>query len=148
MNTFPDVMTPEQAQAYLQIGRTTLYREIKKGTIPYTRIGKVYRFSRDALDGFVKYGPSAQAGRLVADRELSRTAARGKKRTPRHRTGKLPPEVREQKKREFLGHLRHGHTLKAAAAAVGVSDVAARNWRHVDPDYDNEVQVILDARKF
>lgn len=45
----PDVLTVEQAAAFLQVGRSTLYDAIGRGDVPYQRIGRHIRLSRDAL---------------------------------------------------------------------------------------------------
>jgi excisionase family DNA binding protein len=44
------VMTSVEISDYLQIDRGTLYRLIKKGGIPYFRLGKDYRFNSEAID--------------------------------------------------------------------------------------------------
>ena len=44
-----DVLTIEQAAEYLQISQSTLYKEAQKGKIPCKKIGKRWRFHRDAL---------------------------------------------------------------------------------------------------
>jgi excisionase family DNA binding protein len=47
------VMTVETCD-YLRIHRTTIYRLIKSGKIPHFRIGSDYRFSREAIDEWMK----------------------------------------------------------------------------------------------
>jgi len=158
--TFPEIMKPAEAMRFLRIGKTLFFAEVQAGNIPATRIGKKqYRFSRAALAAYVRHGsamPPAAATvhpellKALTDADAVAEAASitgndipGRRSSPGH----LSPEVREQKKRDFLELLRNGYTLKAAAAAVGVTDVAARNWRHADPHYGNEVQTILDSRQ-
>jgi excisionase family DNA binding protein len=46
----PESMTAERVCAYLRIHRSTLYRMIDDGRIPYSRIGDQYRFSRETID--------------------------------------------------------------------------------------------------
>jgi excisionase family DNA binding protein len=41
------VMTVTEACDYLRIGRTTLYRMIRRGEIPYFKIGADYRFNHE-----------------------------------------------------------------------------------------------------
>jgi len=48
------VMTAEELAAYLRIHRTTVYRLIKAGTIPFFRVGTDVRFHRDVIDGWMK----------------------------------------------------------------------------------------------
>ena len=45
----PDYLTPEEARAYLNLGRTTLYDLVRRGEIPAVRFGKVLRIPREAL---------------------------------------------------------------------------------------------------
>ncbi|MDR7518498.1 MAG: helix-turn-helix domain-containing protein [Armatimonadota bacterium] len=48
------VMTPEQVAHYLQINRLTVYRYIREGRIPASRIGKLYRIMRADVDRFLE----------------------------------------------------------------------------------------------
>jgi excisionase family DNA binding protein len=49
----PDIMTPEQAAAYLQLDRETIYRSIRRGQLLASRIGRTYRIPRRAVDLFL-----------------------------------------------------------------------------------------------
>lgn len=53
-----DVLTIEQAAQYLQISQSTLYKEAQKGKIPCKKIGKRWRFHRDALAKWMGEMPS------------------------------------------------------------------------------------------
>jgi excisionase family DNA binding protein len=44
-----DVMTVDEAAAFLRIGRNALYDAIGRGDVPHRRIGKTIRLSRSAL---------------------------------------------------------------------------------------------------
>jgi excisionase family DNA binding protein len=46
----PDVMTLEQAAAYLQVSRRTLSRYIREGKVLASRIGREYRIPRRQID--------------------------------------------------------------------------------------------------
>ena len=46
----PDIMTPEQAAAYLQVNREAVYRYIREGKLVASKLGRTYRISRRALD--------------------------------------------------------------------------------------------------
>lgn len=48
--TVPEIMTPDQAAAYLQVGRTTIYRYIREGKLMASRLGRAYRIPRRNLD--------------------------------------------------------------------------------------------------
>ncbi len=50
----PEVMTTKQACAFLQIERKTLYDLCYADRIPYRRVGRHYRFSRAALEEWVR----------------------------------------------------------------------------------------------
>jgi excisionase family DNA binding protein len=45
----PDYLTPEEARAYLNLGRTTVYDLVRSGELPAVRFGKVLRIPREAL---------------------------------------------------------------------------------------------------
>ncbi len=51
MNTvMPDLLTPDQAAAYLQVNRETVYRYIRDGKLAASRLGRGYRISRRSLE--------------------------------------------------------------------------------------------------
>jgi len=49
-----DFLTVEEAAAYLRLNFKTLYRLAKQGKIPVTRVGREWRFSRAALENYVR----------------------------------------------------------------------------------------------
>jgi excisionase family DNA binding protein len=63
-----EILTVEQAAAFLQVHKMTVYRYIREGRLPAVRLGKMYRlFSRD-VEAFLqemRHHPDAQrsAGR-------------------------------------------------------------------------------------
>lgn len=50
----PEVLTPEEAAAYLRIGKRTLYAQLNKGIIPGRKIGRVWRLSKRALEEWLE----------------------------------------------------------------------------------------------
>lgn len=44
------LLTAEQASAYLQISRRTLFRLIQDGKIRALRVGNAYRFKKEEID--------------------------------------------------------------------------------------------------
>ena len=46
----PDVMTSEQLCSYLQLSRSTLYKLAQEGKVPGQKVGKHWRFHREAID--------------------------------------------------------------------------------------------------
>jgi excisionase family DNA binding protein len=52
--TVSPVMTVKDICSYLRIHHTTLYRMLKAEKIPHFRVGADYRFSREAIDEWMK----------------------------------------------------------------------------------------------
>jgi len=46
---FPEVLTVDEAAAFLRLDRKTVYRAITEETIPFRRLGRRIRLSRTAL---------------------------------------------------------------------------------------------------
>lgn len=53
------IMTMDELSAYLRISKSTLYKLAVGNKIPGTKIGKRWRFHKDAIDEWVKRGSSA-----------------------------------------------------------------------------------------
>jgi excisionase family DNA binding protein len=53
---FPEVMTIEQVAEYLQLHPQVVYRHIRHGTIPVSRIGRTARVKKSILDQFLESG--------------------------------------------------------------------------------------------
>ncbi len=49
-----EVLTVEEAAAYLQIHKATVYKYIREGLLPAARLGKVYRLRRRDVDAFLE----------------------------------------------------------------------------------------------
>jgi excisionase family DNA binding protein len=50
---YPDILNSKQAQQYMGICETTLYRLIYEGKIKPFKVGRSYRFSRRKLEELV-----------------------------------------------------------------------------------------------
>lgn len=50
---YPDIMTVEQVADYLQLHKQVIYRHVKKGTIPASRIGSTLRFKKSVIDSWL-----------------------------------------------------------------------------------------------
>ncbi|HVE91934.1 MAG TPA: helix-turn-helix domain-containing protein [Actinomycetota bacterium] len=48
----PEVLTVQEAAAFLRIGRDAVYAAVRKGELPAIRIGRYVRFNRDRLRAF------------------------------------------------------------------------------------------------
>jgi excisionase family DNA binding protein len=46
----PDILTPEQAAAYLQVDRETVYRYIRNGKLVASKLGRAYRIPKRSID--------------------------------------------------------------------------------------------------
>ena len=57
-----DILTAEEAAAYLRVARATLYRLAAKGQIPAVKVGRVWRFSRSLLDEWLEARMQANLG--------------------------------------------------------------------------------------
>ncbi len=48
-----DVMTVEQVAAYLQLHKLTIYRYIREGRLPASKVGKAYRIRKTDVEWFL-----------------------------------------------------------------------------------------------
>jgi excisionase family DNA binding protein len=51
-----EIMTAEELAQLLRVNRTTIYRLLKNGDIPAFRVGKDWRFQREAVESWIKAG--------------------------------------------------------------------------------------------
>ncbi len=47
-------LTLDELAAYLKRGRSTLYKMARNGLIPASKIGRSWRFDRDAIDAWLR----------------------------------------------------------------------------------------------
>jgi len=52
------VMTVEEVAAYLRIPRSSLYKLAQEGRIPCQKVGRHWRFRREAIDQWLSKPPS------------------------------------------------------------------------------------------
>jgi excisionase family DNA binding protein len=80
-----DILTPEQAAAYLQVNRETIYRYIRDGKLVASKLGRSYRIPRTSLDLLLwatrtrddiplREYTGAELDQFVSEDELSGTA--------------------------------------------------------------------------
>ena len=55
-------MTIEALAAYLKISRSTLYKLVQDGRLPGQKVGKRWRFHKDAIDDWLKQHPEKGKG--------------------------------------------------------------------------------------
>ncbi len=55
-----DIMTIQDLSRYLKISRSTLYKLAQEGSLPGAKVGKHWRFHKDAIDEWVRTGKFAE----------------------------------------------------------------------------------------
>jgi excisionase family DNA binding protein len=62
-NIVGDVLTIEELSDYLKIPKSTLYKLVREGKIPCQKIGRHWRFHKEAVDNWLsKQGNTHQRG--------------------------------------------------------------------------------------
>lgn len=56
-----DVLTIEELAAYLKIPKSTLYKLVREGSIPSQKIGRHWRFRKEAIDRWLEEVRNAQS---------------------------------------------------------------------------------------
>lgn len=61
-----DVLTIDDLSVYLKISKSTLYKLVREGKVPCQKVGRHWRFHKDAIDGWLKAGQAKKRskGRL------------------------------------------------------------------------------------
>jgi excisionase family DNA binding protein len=54
-----EILTMDELAAYLKISKSTLYKLAVDGKLPGQKIGKRWRFHKDAIDAWVTHGLEA-----------------------------------------------------------------------------------------
>ncbi len=63
-----ELMTVREVAAYLRVTEKTIYRLVRRGGIPATRVGRQWRFSKTSIDGWLqRKSIGAKANILVID---------------------------------------------------------------------------------
>jgi excisionase family DNA binding protein len=52
-----DVLTIDELAAYLKISKSTLYKLAQDGALPGLKVGKRWRFHKEAIDAWLKSQP-------------------------------------------------------------------------------------------
>lgn len=57
-----DILTIQELSTYLKVPVSTLYKLVREGSIPSTKVGKHWRFHKNAIDNWIsrRDGPSGQ----------------------------------------------------------------------------------------
>ena len=62
---YPEIMTIEQVADYMQLHPQVIYRHIRAGTIPVSRIGRTIRIKKSILDAFLETGAWKSVGSFI-----------------------------------------------------------------------------------
>jgi len=49
----PRIMTIEEVSKYLRLHKSTIYRMVRQGDIPSSKIGNQWRFRKDVIDSWI-----------------------------------------------------------------------------------------------
>jgi len=61
--TDSEVMTIEELAEYLKVSKSSLYKLAQQGKVPGQKVGKHWRFHREAIDAWIKSdSPTSDAG--------------------------------------------------------------------------------------
>ena len=52
-----EVLTIEELAEYLKISKSTLYKLVREGSVPCQKVGKHWRFHKEAIDSWLKQKP-------------------------------------------------------------------------------------------
>lgn len=64
---FDVIMTIEALAEYLKISRSTLYKLVQDGKLPGQKVGKRWRFHREAIDDWLRQHPRHDGGTETHD---------------------------------------------------------------------------------
>lgn len=53
----PDILTVDELASYLKVPKSTVYKLAQEGRVPAQKVGKHWRFSKEAIDGWLKTEP-------------------------------------------------------------------------------------------
>jgi len=79
----PEIMTTKELAEYLRLHQITICKFAAEGTIPAVRIGRVWRFDKEAIDKWISEG-QRKSQRVKKSR--SKTSSKpGKRKLPKKR---------------------------------------------------------------
>lgn len=61
---FPGIMTISETCDYLRIPRSSLYKLAQEGKIPCQKVGRHWRFRREAIDRWLEENPFRNGGEI------------------------------------------------------------------------------------
>jgi PTS system nitrogen regulatory IIA component len=63
----PDVLTGDEVAKLLRVSRDTVYRLATRGQLPARKVGRIWRFSEDAIRKYVEGGSAVGQNSRAAD---------------------------------------------------------------------------------
>ena len=66
-NSTPDIMTIGETAQYLRISMSSLYKYAQDGKIPGQKVGRHWRFRREAIDRWLEENPFKKQPRVLAE---------------------------------------------------------------------------------
>ena len=54
-----EILTIEELAVYLKIPKSTLYKLVRDGSVPSKKVGKHWRFHKEAIDQWMKQRPNS-----------------------------------------------------------------------------------------
>ena len=64
-----EIMTMDELAEYLKISKSTLYKLAVENKLPGTKIGKRWRFHKEAIDRWVQSGPAKSGSETSGEQE-------------------------------------------------------------------------------
>ncbi len=61
-------MTADQVAELLQVSRDMIYQLATRGELPGRKVGRIWRFSREAIDEFMRGGVAERSGAHACER--------------------------------------------------------------------------------
>jgi excisionase family DNA binding protein len=69
---YPEIMTITETCKYLRIPRSSLYKLAQEGKIPCQKVGRHWRFRREAIDRWLENNPNAGLVATERTQEISK----------------------------------------------------------------------------
>ena len=57
-----EILTADQVAEFFQISRDMVYKLATRGELPGRKVGRIWRFSREAIDAFMRDGLTERSG--------------------------------------------------------------------------------------
>ena len=102
----PEIMTTQEMAKYLKLHEITICKLAGEGTIPAIRIGRVWRFDKEAVDQWISDGQKKVAKNAKKPDPDTRSNRRKGRRKGKKITVKSSSEIEEDNQRSVIHKLR------------------------------------------